>query len=203
MCDAGAVEPVRRHVDSPSVLVSDSHRPGVGQWLGAAAVLLIAGFYALALPVLSAWVVGDGELVAGEPYEVVPGLEILPVEGWKVGSVGDTLVSLVKDGAELVFSSVGPRDDVHRVMERTVAGLENDPNNDWEVGEIQAFTTDVGDKGWSVLAFSATTAQEYWIITGGDRQVTIVGSSPDSVWPTVADEMDEMVSSAVFLGAGG
>lgn len=191
-----------RYVQSQPVALPGSRRPYVNPWLGALFVLVLSCLYAFALPALSNAVTGVGRLAAGEPFQVVEGLEITPLDGWRVESSGERLTTLTKGGASLVFAPVGPRRDIHDEIEIATAAFDSDPNADWDVAPAREFSTDAGDRAWAIEASSPSTSQVNWFVVHGGSEANIVGTSPDSVWSTVSDEMDQIVRSVVFTDTG-
>lgn len=161
---------------------------------------LIAVFYASVLPLISNAVSGGAELESGVPYAIGDGVEIVPQDGWRVEPESDSAVTLTKDGAVMVVIPPSPREDLDKGIAVAIEGFENDPRNDWDVGEPEEFTTDAGDDGATVQALSPTLAQQNWWVADESFMVTVVGTAPDSVWPAISAEMDDMVRSIVFAG---
>jgi len=168
--------------------------------LGATVVLGIALMYILALPALNHAIKGEGDFAPGEPHVVGGNLQITPAPGWDLDDSSGLLTVLSKAGATFVPTpAVDNEQTAEELAQVGIDGLKADTSNTWVIGEPQTFVTDAGDHGVSVTAHTTDQTQMTWVILNGSRSATIISYSPDSAWPTLSPEMNEMAASVVFL----
>ena len=170
--------------------------------LGGAVVLGVALFYLVGVPFINGLVKGENPFEVGQPYEVFDSYEITPQEGWQL-EANDLFVTLTKAGASLVFTRPAPADQTpEEAIETARQTFQADTSGTWQVGEATAFVTDAGDQGVTISGHAAEKASQTWVTTDGTSNVTVLASSPSSVWASVTDEMEAMVKSIVFLSDG-
>lgn len=167
---------------------------------GALVVLGVALVYMVGAPVLSS-VAGDSDFSPGQPFVVGGNVEITPAPGWALDPSSSELFStLTKNGVGMVVVPASPATQAAEQMaQEAVDGWAADTENTWVVGDPQTFVTNVGDHGVSVTAHSTDEVQESWSIVTDTQQVTILATSPDSVWATTSPEMDAMIDSVQVL----
>ena len=172
--------------------------------VGGIVVGAIALFYILGVPFLNGMVEGDNPFKPGQPYVVADSYQITPQPGWGIVEENDLFTTIGSSGVSLLLVPAVPADQsLEEAIQISVDGLEADTNNTWVVSEPTTFVTNAGDHGISVVGHSATQVNETWVISNGEVTVTILGTSPDSVWKSTSPEMDAMVTSVAILGEGG
>lgn len=167
------------------------------------AVLAVAVFYAAALPRVAQSISEEPSVTAGEPFEVVSGVEMVPVAGWAIDTQTSSLTRLTKDGATMTVVGPAPEGDADETIRSVVSALQVDPATHWQVGEPSTATTDQGDPVVTVEAHAATHAQQTWLVAHGDTGAAILGSAPDGLWVELGEEIATMVDSLVFEDAAG
>lgn len=171
--------------------------------LGGIVVLAGALFFIVGLPWLSQ-VFDENPFEAGQSYIVAESYAITPVPGWSLSGESDFFTTFEKSGATLVLTGAAPSEGIppRDQLENSIIAFENDTTATWIIGEPTTFVTDYGTYGVSLTSHSETLATETWIISDGDLDVQIIAQVPDSIWPSITDELDIMVAS-VNLTAGG
>lgn len=172
---------------------------------GAISVLAIAVFFAAGLPLIDDAIPGGNELEPGQPYAFLNGT-IVPVEGWSLSDAGGGLFVQLVDGAATltIVPAVEGEQSASELVDLQVTAFQNDTTTTWVVGDVTPFTSDAGDRGFYVVGHSPTDVLQSWSIDlEGGAVVSFVGQAPDTVWSDVADGMQQMVSSFVYLPGEG
>lgn len=172
---------------------------------GGILVLLVAVFFAAGLPLIDDAIPGGNELEPGQPYAFLNGT-IVPVDGWSLSDAGGGLFVQLVDGAATltIVPAAEGEQSASELIDLQVAGFQNDSATTWVVGEVTPFTTEAGDRGFYVVGHSPTEVLQSWSIDlDGGAVASFVGQAPDTVWNDVADDMQQMVSSFVFVPGEG
>lgn len=174
-----------------------------GSIVGAVVVLAVVLSYAVVLPLVDNAVEGDNPFKVGEPFVVAESYRITPQPGWALEDANELFTTISRAGATLILTGAIEAEPIEEALQPTLDAFAADTTNTWLVGETQTFVTNAGDHGVKVVAHGTDSAQESWVITDGDQNITAVASSPEAVWKNVAGELDAMVSSIVFgVGEG-
>lgn len=189
-------------VDQPAVPISVGllSRHSI---VGGLVVGFIALFYILGVPLLNGVVEGDNPFKAGEPYVVRDSFQITPQPGWEIVTENELLTTIGSSGAQLVLiPAVAADQTLEEAIQPSIDGLEADTTNTWVISEPTTFVTDAGDHGIKVVGHSPTQATETWVISNGEMTVTLLATSPDSVWNAISPKMDAIAASVVILAQG-
>lgn len=167
--------------------------------LGGVLILAVAGFYAIALPRLEIGA-DDQPLAAGEITQF-QGLQMTFPSGWdRIG--GRAPVTYARDGATVQVFGLLPSDDLMAAIDDEIEGMEGDRGEFWVVGPVRQLTTVAGDEGVSVQGRSPIQVRQVWVIAHDGEAVIVVGRAPESVWPSMSDEIGEVALSTRFAGDG-
>lgn len=168
--------------------------------VGGSVVLAVALFYILALPIIDNSVEGENPFRPGEPFVVADSYSIVPQPGWDLESEAEIFTTLKKGESTLVLvAAVSQEQSPEEAIDLTVTAFENDETTTWVIGDPQTFVTNAGDHGVKLVAHSTNDASETWVIANGEMSTTLVATTPDNVWASVADELDAIASSVVIL----
>lgn len=167
--------------------------------LGGAVVLGVALTYIIGVPAINDIYDGDNAFQPSNQYVIGDGYHITPEPGWDLEDADEPFVTVTKSGARMVFTpAVTATKSPGEAIGFTIAALESDSNNAWQVGQPQAFVTDDGATGIVFEAHSSQGAEATWVITDGSQSITMAATSPDDVWGSLAPEMEAMAQSATF-----
>lgn len=171
--------------------------------VGGSIVLAVAAFYLLALPIIDNSVGGESPFRPGDPFVIADSYTIVPEPGWDLEAAGDLFTTLKKGESALILIGAAPQDQSpEEAIGVQITAFENDETTTWVIGEPQTFVTNAGDHGVKLVAHSPKQASETWIIANGELSTTLVATTPDSVWNSVAEGLDAMAGSVVFLDQG-
>lgn len=168
---------------------------------GGVVVLAVALFFVLGVPAVNNAVEGENPFEVGEPYVVAGSYQITPAQGWKLDSESELFTTIRKSGSSLILTGAVDVEGQtpEESIQLTVTAFENDQTDTWVIGEPQTFVTNAGDHGVKLVAHgSESGASESWVVSNGSRSITVIASSPESVWSSVSEDLDLMVSSIVF-----
>lgn len=169
------------------------------QMWGAVAVLVVALFYAFALPLIGEAVEDDHGFGAGEVFVVGGGMTVVPAEGWSLDDKGEVYTTLSDGPAAMAMASAAPiARPSSEIIDTTIAGLDDDANREWVVGDPESYTTPAGYDVTAVEAHSADTAQRVWVIDDGAVSTTMLGTAPEDLWFNYEESMEEMAMSVRF-----
>lgn len=165
-------------------------------------MLGIALTFIIGLPALNHAARGENDFRPGEPYVINEALQIVPADGWQL-ETSEFFTTFKKNGASLIPTPPVEKERTGEEWAQWITEtLEGDTTNTWVIGSPQTFVTNVGDHGVSVTAHSPTEVSISYYIYTEDLSVSLAGTSPDSAWASVADDMDAMAASVQIIEDG-
>ena len=172
------------------------------QTWGAVGVLAIALLFAFVLPPISQALEGDSGFTAGEAFPIDDGTSIVPANGWSLADTGQLLTTVSNGPATMAMIPAAPiTQEPEAIIDSTIAGLENDPERQWVIGDPETYTTDAGYDVVAIEAHSSDTARRLWVIDNGEVTATFVGGAPEDLWVNYEQSMEDMAMSVRFTAA--